>query len=391
MNQVENQERIAKLIALHLTGDINEAEQALLTQWVNSSEHNTQLFNRITDAASLAEALQELQNTDTESGLANVRQRIADERDKQARPIIRLWPRIAAAASILLFLSIGGYFLLHKPATSQIALLKPGTYKNDALPGNKAFITLANGKQIAVSASLKGQLAIQGSTSIQKSANGDVVYKPGNANEDVAYNTFTVPRGGGKHEIQLADGTLAVLDAASSIRFPVAFNGKDRRVSITGQVYFEVVHNDKQPFYVTANNQTIEDIGTHFNINSFEGDTKTTLIEGSVKVNNVLLKPGQQAIGKPDGSVNVLNGVDEEVVMAWKNDLFKFSKNASLQTVMNQIGRWYDMDVVYQGSSKIYHFGGDMPRYSKLSDVLKILAYNGVQFSVDGKKIIVYQ
>jgi hypothetical protein len=301
------------------------------------------------------------------------------------------WPRIAIAAAMIMALSIGGYFALHQPKTEQVALLKPGTFKNDALPGNKAILTLANGQKIVVNEAKNGTIAQQGSTNISKSPNGNIIYGPGSTDEAISYNTYAIPRGGGKHELKLADGTLAVLDAGSSIHFPIAFNGKERRVSVTGQVYFEVVHNAKQPFYVTVNNQTIEDIGTRFNINAFDGEVRTTLLEGSIKTNNTILEPGQQAVQQANGKFNVLNHVDEEEVIAWKNNLFKFGKNTSLQTVMNQLSRWYDMDIIYEGTGKTYHFGGDMPRYSKLSDVLKILAYNGVQFSVDGRKIIVYQ
>ena len=299
-----------------------------------------------------------------------------------------LWPRIAVAASILIALSAGGYFAFHSNhQPTEIAKVKPGTFKNDAVPGNKAILTLGNGQQLAVTSIPAGHIS---NTNVQKTASGTLVYKQSNTTPDV-YNTLTVPRGGGKHEIRLADGTLAVLDAESSIRFPVTFNGKDRRVSITGQVYFEVVHKSDQSFYVDVCKQTIEDVGTHFNVNAFDGEIKTTLIEGSIKVNNILLKPGQQAVQGASGQIAINKNVDEEIVLGWKNDLFKFGPNTSLQLVMNQLSRWYDMDVVYEGSTKTYHFGGDMPRYSKLSDVLKILAYNGVQFSVEGKKIIVYQ
>jgi len=300
----------------------------------------------------------------------------------------RLWPHIAAAASILIALSAGGYFFLHKTQNPvEIAAIKPGTFKNDAQPGNKAILTLANGQQLTLTSVPVGHIK---NTSAQKSANGSLVYDPSMASPYV-YNTLTVPRGGGKHELQLADGTLAVLDAGSSIRFPVAFNGKTRKVSITGQVYFEVVHNAKQPFYVSVGNQSIEDIGTHFNINAFDNEIRITLLEGSVKVNNIFLKPGQQAVQSANNKIAVLGKVDENEVMAWKNDMFMFSKNTSLKAIMSQLSRWYDMDVVYQGVSKTYYFGGDMPRYSKLSDVLKILSYSRVQFAVDGKKIIVYQ
>jgi transmembrane sensor len=307
--------------------------------------------------------------------------------------ILPLWTRIAAAASILLFLSIGGYFLLHKPVTNQEVGIKPGTFKNDVLPGNKAILTLANGQKIVVNDAKNGTIAQQGSTNISKTANGNIVYAPASTDADITYNTYTIPRGGGKHSLVLADGTLAVLDASSSIRYPTAFLGKDRKVEITGQVYFEVVHNSAKPFFVTAKGQTIEDIGTRFNINVFDDEpgVKTTLLEGSIKVAGTLLKPGQQAIQNDNGKISVLSNVNTAEVIAWKNDLFMFTSNTTLPIVMKQLSRWYDLDVVYQGAGKVYHFGGDMPRNSKLSEVLKILAYSGVQFAVDGKKIIVYQ
>ncbi|WP_299357752.1 FecR family protein [Mucilaginibacter sp.] len=330
-----------------------------------------------------------LSDDDLAQGRVAMWQAIKAAQGTKVRP---LWPRIAAAASIIIACSVGGYFILHQPKTEQVALLKPGTFKNDALPGNKAILTLGNGQQIVVSAAKNGMIAQQGSTSISKTANGGIVYAASNNDQTLTYNTYTVPRGGGKHSLVLADGTLAILDAASSIRYPTAFSGKDRKVEVTGQVYFEVVHNANKPFFVTAKGQTIEDIGTHFNVNAFDDEPglKTTLLEGSIKIAGKLLRPGQQAV-QVDGRLNILNNVNTQEVVAWKNDLFMFTNNTTLPIVMKQLGRWYDLEVIYQGSGKPYHFGGDMPRSSKLSDVLKILAYSGVQFSVDGKKIIVYQ
>jgi len=311
------------------------------------------------------------------------------------------WRRIAVAASILLGLTLGGYFIIHKQTFRQVALLKPGTFKNDVLPGNKAMLTLANGQKIAVSNAGPGLIARQGLTNIRKSNDGNLLYQAlqnGNAALNVSYNTFTTLRGGGKHSLQLADGTIAVLDAGSSITFPVAFKGHERQVEITGQVYFEVVHNAQMPFSVKVKNQVIRDLGTHFNINAFDDEAaiKTTLIEGSISVSSgrnkgYTLKPGQQAVAAPDGNIVIKNNVDLGVVIAWKNDLFKFDSHTSLPAVMLQLSRWYDLDVVYQGEKKHYNFGGDIPRTSKLSDVLKILEYSGVKFAVDGKKIIVFQ
>ncbi len=366
--------RLRQLANKWLKGTLSDAEQEEFDRWFHADNNGPQEVPA--EFGSTAEEQRE-------QLFARIQTQIGGE-----AKVWSLWPRILVAASIILALSIVGYFSIRqKQQPTQIVKLKPGTFKNDALPGDKAILTLANGQQMAVTSIPTGRI---NNTNIQKDANGALVYHQSDAAADV-YNMLTVPRGGGKHELRLADGTLAVLDAGSSLRFPVAFNGKDRRVSITGQVYFEVVHNARQPFYVTVDNQTIEDIGTHFNINAFEGEVKTTLLEGSIKVNQTLLKPGQQAVQQINGKFSVVDNVDVDEVIGWKNDMFKFGKNTSLQTVMGQLGRWYDMDVVFEGTNKTYHFGGDIPRNSKLTDVLKMLAYSGVQFSVEGKKIIVYE
>lgn len=311
---------------------------------------------------------------------AEIWQAIDPARQAVIVPLKRRWIRYGSVAAVVAGLAIGGYAVFHQKASKpQFAVVKPNTFKNDALPGNKAILTLANGKQVAISTLPAGKIA---QSNAQKTTGGALIYQQATAAEDV-YNTLTVPRGGGKHELYLADGTLVVLDVASSIRFPVAFNGPTRKVYITGQAYLEVKHDDHKAFFVQAGDQLIQDLGTHLNINTF--DAATTLVEGSIRVNNTALQPGEQIMKDQVTQANL------EEVLAWKNDQFLFGKNTTLQAVMEQLGRWYDMDIVYEGSSKTYHFGGGMSRNTKLSNVLKILAISGVQFSVDGKKIIVYQ
>jgi transmembrane sensor len=374
---MEDQDLIKALLEKYKAGTITDAEKAVLDKWY------------LHVAADSAEELSDEDRLQTfDNVLHHLEEVIAEKR------IRRLWPRIATvAASILFFLSVGGYFYFNRTQPVQMAAIKPGTFKNDALPGNKAILTLANGQKIVVNEAKNGTIAQQGTTNISKTANGNIVYAPGSTDAVIVYNTYTIPRGGGKHSLVLADGTLAVLDAGSSIRYPTAFTGKDRKVEVSGQVYFEVVHNSAQPFFVRAKGQTIEDIGTHFNINAFDDEpgVKTTLLEGRIKVTGILLKPGQQAVQSDNGKLSILDNVNTEEVVAWKNDLFMFTNNTTLPVVMKQLSRWYDLEVLYQGKGKVYHFGGDMPRNSKLSEILKILAYSGVQFSVDGKKIIVYQ
>lgn len=370
-------------------------KQQLIERYINgkATEKELMAFFGLIHRRELDDLLSQSMEADFEAA------RMEAFNTQKRRKTGRWW---VAAASILFILSAGGYFVVHRQVpNNQVALLKPGTFKNDVLPGDKAFLTLSNGKKIAVSSAKAGSLAQQGLVNIQKSGGGDIVYQPAqasNSSAEVVYNTFTTLRGGGKHALTLADGTLAILDAGSSITYPVTFMGKERQVKITGQVYFEVTHSAAMPFSVLVKNQVIRDLGTNFNINAYddEGDVKTTLLEGSIAISSdknkgYTLKPGQQAVAAPDGSIRIKENVDLGVVVAWKNDLFKFDSHTSLPAVMRQLSRWYDLDVAYEGEKKHYNFGGDIPRNSKLSDVLKILEYSGVQFAVDGKKIIVFQ
>ena len=395
MNKVENQFKIAELIALHLTGGLNENQEASLNKWISSNERNADLFNRITDAASLAEALQELQETDTEGRLANVKRRIAEERIIQHRPVVKLWPRIAAAASILLFLSAGGYFIWHKYQTTTTNVVA----KNDILPGgNKAILTLANGKKISLTDAKNGTIAQQAGIQINKTKNGQLVYIVSSASgpavsngkaAEVAYNTIETPRGG-QYQVVLPDGSKVWLNAESSITYPLAFNKNDRTVKISGEVYFEVIHHAEAPFKVETKTQTIEDIGTHFDVNAYNDEPaiKTTLLEGVVKVNGVTLKPGQAATTKDNHTR--ISEADLEATIAWKNAMFRFDSE-KLGTIMRQVSRWYDVEVAYEDESlKDKSFGAVTTRFANASTLLHKLELTGVaKFRIEGKKIIV--
>src|ERR1700761_4303742 len=197
---------------------------------------------------------------------------------------VTLWPRIAAAASVVMLLSIGGYFLLHKQTPQRIA---KNEIHNEVFPGgNKAILTLSNGKQLSLTDAKNGILLKQGNKSIKKTSDGTVSYEANESsgdNQQIGYNTITTPRGG-QWSVILPDGSKAMLDAASSIKYPVSFAGNERRVEITGQVYFEVIHNAASPFRVVSRGQVTEDIGTKFNVNAYDDEPgiKTTLFEGAV-------------------------------------------------------------------------------------------------------------
>jgi len=302
----------------------------------------------------------------------------------------------AAAAVVLAFLTTGIYRLLHEPTQlKQIAHNKI----NDLKPGeNRATLTLANGQKIILTKGLTGQLSKQGNVNVSMKANGTVAYTTGSDrrtdNTTTAYNTLTTKKGE-QFPLILSDGTEVILDAASSITFPVSFTGKQRAVSVTGQAYFKVVHNDRQPFQVLVKGQMIRDIGTEFNINAYddEGVVKTTLLEGSVKVSKastaVVLTPGQQSqVTDNSNTITVVKNADIQSVVAWKNGLFQYN-NASIQEVMRQVARWYNVDIEYEGTIPQREFSGKMQRNLNASQVLDLLSFTRVHFKIEGKKIIV--
>jgi transmembrane sensor len=306
-----------------------------------------------------------------------------------SQPVRRIWPRLTVAASILLFLSFGGWFLFHpakrpmQTAQNPIPRILPGGYS--------AVLTLSNGKKINLAKAANGQLAKQGNTSINKTTEGHIKYS-GIANQtEVQYNTLATRRGG-TYTITLADGTIATLDAASSIRYPTVFNGRERRVEITGQVYFEVAHDKTKPFRVHSKGQTTEVLGTHFNINAYddEADIKTTLLEGSVRLEldgqTAILKPGEQSVTVKNGFR--ISEVDTDEAVSWKNGEFGFNET-DIHEVMIQVSRWYDADIEYMGKIPDKRFNGTFKRSLSITQALQLLEFTGVKYRIEGRKIIV--
>ena len=389
---MEDNLRIADLISAYLLERLTPAEEKELNDWLKLNSKNRELFDQIVNEQKLESGLESLKSFDSAGALTKIKQH-PQLLTKTKVSYIR-WTTIAAAASVLLFLSIGGYFLLHKQTPKQqIAQNQP--LHNDIAPGgNKAILTLGNGKKIVLTDAKNGTIAKEDNKIIKKGIDGTVSYEANGStgnNRQLTYNTVTTPRGG-QWPVVLPDGTKVILDAASSIKYPVSFNGNERKVEITGQVYFEVAHNTAKPFRVTVKGQTIEDLGTHFDINAYEDEPaiKTTLLEGSVKVSkdgqSVLLKPGQEAILQ--GHQIKVADADIELAVAWKNGLFQFD-NAPLPEVMRQLSRWYDVDITYEGKIPDRAFSGKLYRNVKASQVLDILAYKKIHYRIEGKKIII--
>jgi hypothetical protein len=327
---------------------------------------------------------------------------------KSRKRIIKIWVRVAAAAVVILFISGISYRILTKEYKGKMTASAVPSEKNQAiLPGgNHAILTMADGSTIVLDSVQNGNLQ-RGNVTLKKQ-NGLLVYdgstrsKPGEA---VTYNTLTTPRGG-QYQVVLPDGSKVWLNAASSLRYPTTLIGESREVELTGEAYFEVAPlnrkgaSGKIPFMVKILSESGQDmgtvrvLGTHFDINAYadEGDIKTSLMEGSVKLTSGaasrLLKPGQQGVIEEDKSNIEIRNADMEEVIAWKNGLFQFD-GADIKTIMRQISRWYNVGITYSGNVPVRSFAGKISRDAQLTDVLKILELSDVKFNVEGKEIIV--
>ncbi len=308
--------------------------------------------------------------------------------------------RIVAAAIVLIICAFGFYQIAenkHEVIVEQKVEILPG--------GNKAILILADGSRIDLKDAANGLLATEGNMKIVKTSDGSVSYENSSILTEIyqnekAINKIITPKGG-TYKITLPDGSEVWLNSASSLSYPIAFTGNQRKVELHGEAYFEIVADKLRPFQVKSDNQMVEVLGTHFNINTYgnSGFVKTTLVEGSVRVTQnysngkpyktQLLKPGQQSIIswlKPEIKIEE---VDVEKEVAWKNGYFKF-KNTRIQDVMNEIERWYDVEVQYEGRTPSDEFTGFISRDIEISKILNILEEGGgFQFTVMEKKIIV--
>jgi ferric-dicitrate binding protein FerR (iron transport regulator) len=300
------------------------------------------------------------------------------------------------AACILVIAGTAIYFWNRVSNKKNIAKTTTTTnIKNDVQPGTeKAVLTLADGSQITLDSTANGTIAQQGNTVVLKE-DGLLAYntdrdKPQN---EILYNTLSTPKGGEYRSLVLSDGSKVWLNSLSSIHFPTSFVGNERKVEITGEVYFEVAKNPSRPFKVTVNGMTIEVLGTHFNVNAYNDEPiiRTTLFEGIVKVskhgNNKLIKPGQEAqVNSEDENIQITSA-DTEQAIAWKEGFFVF-KNNDIETIMRQLARWYDVDVVYQGKT-IEKFSGRVNRNTNLSEVLKAFEESNIHFKIHDKVITI--
>jgi len=326
-------------------------------------------------------------------------QSIREQKSKKLNISWLNWKIVAPIAAILL---ITIYLAVHqfssdKPKAVLAAKAKSSDEVKDIVAGSaNAVLTLSTGESIKLDGTKNGVISTDGSSNISKSGNGLVVSAKakGNLSDHEPLNKIVIPRGG-KYDITLPDGTRVWLNSSSSLSFPNAFEGPDRKVLLTGEAYFEVAGNKQKPFKVNvAGRQEVEVLGTHFNVSAFEEDQNitTTLLEGAVKVNTskfqTLIKPGEMAVNNLKTKPRIVQA-DLDEVMAWKNDMFIFN-NENITSIMKKISRWYDVDVTYEGDMTALNFEGNYSRSKGLKSLLKNISLTDkVRFVMIERRITV--
>ena len=372
--------RTAYLIAGFLKHTLTIEETEELDDWINASEENMILFERMTDEKNLEQAADWFKQMNVEGDLKAVKQKIHNSRPSG------LWVYALAAAIIVSV--IAGIYLYkgngNKGSNKTIAV------QRDIQPGSDmATLTLSNGQQVVLGRD-GADTAINKQVQVLRK-DGQLVYANNAAVKELVYNTLTVPRKG-QYKLTLPEGTKVWLNAESSIRYPVSFIGNERKVFVTGETYFEVAKDKDKPFRVVANNVTVEALGTQFNVNAYNNEPflAATLVEGSIKVTNGakenILKPGQQAQVRR-GDFTVVNTAIDDVT-AWKDNRFKFS-GTSIDEIMRQVERWYDADVVFKDAVNL-HLTATINRDVPVSKLLHILEQTGqVHFKINDNRITV--
>lgn len=386
-------EKINYLYAQYRNGNLSTSELEELRELVGTAEFESQYYS-IFDNNWENLHYEELQAISDHTQQEHVNYIIGQPRKTSGS--IKLWSRISIAAAVVtIIVSAGIWFYKSSNKSMNTDQL---VYTNDVNPGKQgATLTLANGQRILIKSALAGNIANQPGVKISKGADGQIIYEVTDTKSGfLEYNTLSTTRG--EHvQVRLPDGSLVFLNAASSLKYPTSFaKAKTRRVSLTGEGYFEISKDKAHPFIVTTDKQEVQVLGTHFNINAYSDEpaVTTTLLEGSVKIssggNQQVLKPGFQAINDGSGIKVLKANVDN--ITDWKDDDFNLD-GLDFRLAMRKIGRWYDVEVIYESSVPDgIETGGWISRNNKLSDVLKLIEKSGfVHFKVEGKKLYVFK
>jgi transmembrane sensor len=383
----QHDERYLLLAEKWLNGTITPLERQEYADWYNSIEHDKTIEVPVV--------------------LANDRtshqDKILKEINRLRTPVLPIKRKpfiykIAAAASLLLFVCTVVYLVNYhyKNTSSDFNALAGKDGKriaNDISPGTVgSILTLSNGKAILIDTLKNGSIEVFEGNELAK-ADESLHFEDKNSATNVEYYTLATPNAR-QQQLTLPDGSKVWLNAASSIKFPSAFIDKNREVEITGEAYFEVAKDKAKPFIVKVRSAQIEVLGTHFNVMAYtnEAQLETTLVEGAVRLsafNEALeLKPGQQGQLFSNNKLHLQEIVDVDHVVAWKNGMQSFV-DADVKTIMRQVERWYDVEVIYKGEIPQREFSGDIPRSANLSELLRLFEVNDIHFTIDAEQKVI--
>lgn len=383
----------ADLISRYLKGDLSYEEMEQLRLWADADKKNQQLLDDMENPEVQTDDLHFFSTVNKEAAWENLTNAINESPKQRSVSIVKYWKYVAAV--LVVGFSYIVFYLAYKDKSLQMAKVETPVLAKDVLPGgNNATLTLADGSVLVLKDMANGTVNEANGIRISKK-DGQIVYEILNqeGSGEVLYNTIRTPAGGQYHVV-LPDGSKVWLNSESSMRFPTAFLGSERTVNLTGEGYFEITKNTKMPFVVQAPKTRVEVLGTHFNLMAYanEGASKTTLLEGSVKVGNgistQIIVPGQQAIV---GDRIQVKNVDIDEAIAWKNGYFQF-QSENLSSILRQLKRWYDVEVENEQLIPDKHFTAVISRNTSLSQVLRILEMSGeLKFKIEGKKISIQE
>jgi len=391
---LENEFLISRLISSHMKGTLTETEQKELNAWLAVSQDHQRLLEELGIESHLNQELVYFSGANRNSIWNKVQNELADQNVGTDSVNLRLWMRIVVAAAIVIVIfGVGVFYYKLNVKQEQPAQI---TYKNDAAPGKVgATLTLANGKKIRLDDAATGELAKEAGISVTKTANGQLVYEIKETNNVADKINRLSTAKGETYILTLPDKSKVWLNAASSLTYSATLIEHGvRKVKLEGEAYFEISKNKAYPFIVQTANQNVKVLGTHFNVNAYsdEGGVATTLIEGSVEVTSgkhqQIIKPGEQAFN--NGSHIKITDVSIESIIDWKNGEF-YLNHVDFKTAMRKIGRWYNVDIIYDASVPDNIIaGGWISRENKLSTVLKLIEKSGlVHFKLEGNKVFV--
>lgn len=392
------EETIRQLLNQYVQGPMTLQERLALSKLIKDPANKEVLLSFIDEQYSRAKNAGELPAVLTQSAFDEVFEKVMLHTEEKKQSLrISISRRWWAAASILLVTGISIYFWITNSGKPSPAVT--AKKQTDIQPGTEgALLTLADGSTILLDTIRNGEIVLQEGVTARV-VDGALQYS-GKGNGKL-YNTTSTPRGRQFH-ITLPDGTGVWLNAASSIRYPIVFTEKERRVEVSGEAYFEVKKNQQQPFRVTVKNRIdVEVLGTEFNINAYENENEiaATLLSGSIRIlkssapvpdakSALVLKPGQQLRVQAGADWKLISAADIEKVMAWRKGLFNFS-DVSFEEAMRQLQRWYDIEVVYQNGVPDIELMGEMTKGVSLNGLLIGLGKLGVHYKLEGRKLII--